>query len=170
MTAHAQCAGEGGGRGHIGGIFLARVCARNYSGAKFIAPSRGPILSPSPSPSHAGDWEVILRGSCVSTSSRALLWSGRWHNHIHVKWVPQFFPACVDSNLRVQLDPPSRSCHPMRGEKEKNVSVTCCSAYHACPYFPSTKAPLVYPLDHTFKYPCQHLKSDYDDGISLAFP
>ena len=36
--AHAIHGKGGGGRGHVGGNLFVRVCARNYSGAQFIAP------------------------------------------------------------------------------------------------------------------------------------
>ena len=62
----AQCENEGGGEGGV--ILVAkrcmRVCAQNYSGARFIAPSRGPIPNPSPDPGPAGDWGGDFRGSC----------------------------------------------------------------------------------------------------------
>ena len=53
--ACAQCADEGGGRGHVGGKFL-RVYVQKYYGAQFIAPIQGPILNFSPDTSSAGDW------------------------------------------------------------------------------------------------------------------
>ena len=37
------------------------VCAQNYSGAQFIAPTRGPILGPSLVPSPTGDWGDKIR-------------------------------------------------------------------------------------------------------------
>ena len=37
-------------------LFFTRVCAQNYSGAQFIAPSRGLITSPSTAPVPVGDW------------------------------------------------------------------------------------------------------------------
>ena len=48
-------------------IFFERVCAGNYSGARFTALSRGSIPGPSPVPGPAGDWGDKLRGSCGST-------------------------------------------------------------------------------------------------------
>ena len=41
--------------GHAGGKKNARVCAQNYSGVKFIAPTQGPIPNPSLDPVPAGD-------------------------------------------------------------------------------------------------------------------
>ena len=40
-----------------------RMCARNYYGAQFIAPSKGPIMGASPDPGPTGDWGGELRGS-----------------------------------------------------------------------------------------------------------
>ena len=69
MTVHMWCADEGGGRGNIGGKKVAQVCAWNYYGAQFIAPSRGLIPSPSPNPGPDGNWEGELLGSCKSITS-----------------------------------------------------------------------------------------------------
>ena len=41
------------------------VLTRNYSGARFIVPTRGPMPGPSPAPGTAGDWGVEFRRSCV---------------------------------------------------------------------------------------------------------
>ena len=56
------------GQGGEGVVMLvakkyAPVCARNYSGAQFIAKIRGPILISSPDPGTAGYWEGKLNGS-----------------------------------------------------------------------------------------------------------
>ena len=41
---------------------------------------------------------------------------------------------------------------------EKNISVSHGNAYHAYLYFPYTKNPGTYPLDHTCRYLCQRLQ------------
>ena len=57
MIARARCVDE---RGEEGGVpfvanALAQMCARNYSGVKFIVPIQVPVLSLIMSPVLAGD-------------------------------------------------------------------------------------------------------------------
>ena len=73
-----------------------QVCARNYSGAQFIAPIRGPILSPILAPRPTGDWEGEIHESCGNTTLWPLMWSIRWPNHVHVKCIPHVFMPLFD--------------------------------------------------------------------------
>ena len=52
---------EGVGRGHRGGKNRSLMCAQNYSGARFIFPTRGPMPGPSLALGPTGEWEVELR-------------------------------------------------------------------------------------------------------------
>ena len=69
---------------------FAWVCAQNYSGARFIAPSWGTILGLNLVPSPAGDGGYDICGSFRNMTSRP--WSKSCHclGHIRVKGVPQF--------------------------------------------------------------------------------
>ena len=135
--------GEGGGT-LVKKCFV-RVCERNYSGAKFIAPIRGLILNPSLATGTAGEWEGKLRGSCRSMTSRPQLRSGRWPTHVRVKWFPWVFPPWVDSNLQVQQEPTSQACHLLIGKTEKSVSIAHGSAYHDYPFL---LLPIIQDLIH----------------------
>ena len=66
--------GGGGGRVTLVAIHFAKLCARNYSWARFIAPGRYQITSPSPAPCPTGDWEGELHGSGGSRTSWLRLW------------------------------------------------------------------------------------------------
>ena len=149
-------------RGEVGVMLVvktfARVCARNYSGMKFILPSQSPIPSPSPASGYAGVWEGELWRWCGNTTLWPRLKSRSWTNHVCVKWVPCFFPPWVDSKSWVRLEPPFWACYTQRGQTEKNVFVDRGSAYHDYPYFDSTNDQGAYPLAHTCRYPCQRLK------------
>ena len=112
------------------------VCARNYSGAQFIAQSRGPIPGPSLDPGPAGYWLGKLHGSCRSMNSRPWLWSICWPIHKHVTGVPQVFPPWVKSNLWGRQGLPSQSCHTLRGKTEIFFCVVRGNSYHAYIYFP----------------------------------
>ena len=158
MTARVLCADKGGGRGHVGGDFFARVCAQNYSAVKFIAPIWGPIPIPSPALGPTGVWKGNIRRSCRSMTSLPRFRSGRWTNHVYVKWIPRFFPPWVSSKLLVWLYPTYLACHPLRVKMEKNASVDLGSAYCDYPSFTSTNKPVDYPLDHTCRYPLQNLQ------------
>ena len=73
---HTRSAGMRGG-GLVDGKKCSQMRVQNYSGARFIAPSRVQMLGPSPATSSIGDWGVNIRGSFVSMTSRPRLWSDR---------------------------------------------------------------------------------------------
>ena len=154
MIARARCADEC----REGGVIQvakknSRVCARNCSGAQFIAPSRGPIPGHSPAPGPAGDWGGELRGSYGSATSQPRFWSGRWPNHVLVKGVPRVLSLWVDSNPWVQLEPPYRACHPLGGQIEKYISVARVSAYRVYLSWVYTTEQGALSLAQIFRFP-----------------
>ena len=158
QIANYVCGREGGGQGNVGGKKNVWVCTQNYSGTQFIAPSLGLILNPSSAPGPSGDWEGELRKSCGIKTLPPRLWSVRQPIHVCVKWVSQVFLPWVDSNSILWLEPPSRSCYPLRGNTEKNVSIAHNTDFCDFPSFPSPNESGDYPLSHTCRYPCHNLQ------------
>ena len=122
LSQNTQTGGRGGEVMQVAKTFV-QVCARNYPGAKFIAPSQGPIPGSIPVLGPTGDWGGYLHWSYGSTTSQPQLRYGFWHNHVLVKRVPRVFSLWVESNLWVPRGPSSQECHPLRIQTDKNVPI-----------------------------------------------
>ena len=144
-----------GGAGSCRWKKFEQVCAQNYYGEIFIAPSQGPIPGPIPDPGPIGDWGGNLWGLCGIKFSRPPLWSLRWPKHVLVKGISQFLLPWFESGLWVQWGYSSWACHLLREQTEKTFYVARVSAYRAYLYFTSPNNPGAYHLVHSCM--CPHL-------------
>ena len=67
-----------------------QICVQNYSGVRFIQPTRDPMRGPSPGPGTAGCWKVELCRSCVSMTLQQQLKSDCYSILTRGKWVRPF--------------------------------------------------------------------------------
>ena len=125
---------------------ITQVCALNYSGARFIAPIRGPILCTSMYTSPSGDWGGDL---CVNTGVQP-----RDRNSypvvnpdMHVQNCFVHF-RCHESTQIGKYDQGLLSKHSININNKRRKYVACVSVYHSYLNFASPNNPGSYTLAH----------------------
>ena len=84
--------------------------------------------------------------------------------------VPWVFSLRVYSNSWVQLVLPTQVCHPLRGQTEKNISVSNGSDYRVYHHFPYPNGSGAYPLVSSCRYLCSSLQIGHQLWYQSGFP